>query len=110
MHKNLHSSHSSRVQRFLNVLYDDSYIRPHRHTLDPKTETIIVVSGVCAILLFDDLGATQSVDFVSNDPSYGDCFGVEIRPNSWYTVLSLTTYTSLLEFKAGPFDVRISKE
>ena len=39
-HRNIHRSYVDPCQRFLNAIGMESYIRPHRHLLDPKAETL----------------------------------------------------------------------
>lgn len=56
-HRNIHGCYDGPCQRFLNA----SYIRAHRHSLDPKAETLIAVRGQFALITFDDAGAILNV-------------------------------------------------
>lgn len=60
-HRNIHQNHEDPCQRFLNAIGMDSYIRPHRHALDPKTETLVAVRGMFALVTFEDDGVVQEV-------------------------------------------------
>lgn len=44
-HHNIHERYDDPCQRFLNAIGMDSYIRPHRHSLDPKSECLVAVRG-----------------------------------------------------------------
>ena len=58
---NFHKSYEERAQRLLNAIGVDSYIRPHRHLLDPKNECLIAVMGLFALILFDDSGNVLNI-------------------------------------------------
>ena len=53
---NLHKSFADKCQRLLNAVGIHSYIQPHRHSLDPKVETLIAVQGLFAVITFDNAG------------------------------------------------------
>lgn len=110
-HLNIHRSHEEACQRLLNAIGPDSYIRPHRHTLDPKTETLFAISGDFALVLFEDGGEPkQFIRFGAGDQGSSPNVGVELPPGSWHTVLALTAGAVLLEIKAGPFVPGAAKE
>ena len=63
-HHNLHADFAETVQRTFIAIEPDSYVRPHRHGLTPRTETMLAVRGLMALLVFDDAGeVTQVVRF-----------------------------------------------
>jgi cupin fold WbuC family metalloprotein len=106
-HDNLHSDTTEPCQRLFNAVGEDSYIRPHRHLADPKTETLLAVRGECALLLFDDTGHVTAVQ------PFGiglDAVAVELPPGVWHTVIAMTPQAVLFETKAGPFDPARAKE
>jgi cupin fold WbuC family metalloprotein len=108
-HSNLHRSYEEPCQRLLNALEPGTYIPPHRHSLDPKQETLIALRGEMALVLFDDSGkVTQVVRFGAGD-SYA-CHGVDLPPGAWHTVLALSSGAILFEAKAGPFQPAHAKE
>lgn len=107
-HHNIHADLAEPVQRLFNAICPDSYIRPHRHSLDPKQELLIAVRGRFALVLFDDAGdVTQCVPFGCRDDLAA---GVEVAPSQWHTVLALDDGSVLLEVKQGPFDPHAAKE
>lgn len=106
-HDNLHADTTEPCQRLFNAVGEDSYIRPHRHLVDPKTETLVAVRGRFALLLFDDTGNITAVQ------PFGIGSGavaVELPPGAWHTVIALTPQAVLFETKAGPFDPLRAKE
>lgn len=92
----------------------ESYIRPHRHSLDPKYECLIAISGLFSLFIFDDDGRVLSATRFGSDlyrTTYKDCgVGVEIPPNAWHTVIALCNSAVLFEVKAGPFNPLAAKE
>ncbi|GAB3459630.1 hypothetical protein GCM10027321_17820 [Massilia terrae] len=95
----------------LNAIGTDSYIRPHRHALDPKTETLFALRGQFALVLFDDSGAPRDIFiFGSGAQPVSPNAGVELPPGSWHTVIALSEGAILFEVKAGPFRADAAKE
>jgi len=113
MHENLHNSFSDPCQKLFNAICPNSYIRPHRHLLDPKDETLIAIKGLFGLFIFSDEGSLQSIElFGSQDYSekYSIAFGVEVPSSAWHTVISLVEKSILFEVKSGPFNPHLSKE
>jgi cupin fold WbuC family metalloprotein len=109
-HLNIHQSYEDTCQRLFNAVGVDSYIRPHRHSLDPKTETLFAVKGKFALVVFDSQGKPQQVSLFGTQ-LFGDIpAGVELSPGTWHTVLALSAEAVLFEMKAGPFDPEAAKE
>ncbi|MBM3117381.1 WbuC family cupin fold metalloprotein [Jeongeupia naejangsanensis] len=112
-HQNIHVDYEDPCQRFFNAVGVDSYIRPHRHSLDPKDETLIAVMGVFALITFDDEGLIQAVVKFGSEKfaaSLDVGVGVNISPDTWHTVVALVDGSVLLELKAGPFNPDAAKE
>jgi cupin fold WbuC family metalloprotein len=112
-HRNLHESYDDPCQRVLNAIGIDSYIRPHRHSLDPKRETMVAVRGAFALVCFDEQGhvieaLAFGTELYNDRPSI--CPGVEVPAGAWHTVLALVPRSVLLEVKAGPFLPQAAKE
>lgn len=113
-HCNIHTKCSDSCQRLFNAIGADSYIPPHRHSLDPKHECLIAVSGLFVLFIFDDNGEVLAIikfgsDLYRNqDINCG--VGVEIPPNTWHTVIALSESAVLFEVKEGPFDPLSAKE
>lgn len=113
-HRNIHQSYEDPCQRLLNAIGMDSYIRPHRHSLDPKAETLVAVRGMFALVIFDGAGAVQEVVRFGTE-KYGQqveglSVGVDLPPGTWHTIIALVPEAVLLELKAGPFDSMAAKE
>jgi cupin fold WbuC family metalloprotein len=112
-HFNLHANYEEPCQRLLNAIEPGSYIPPHRHAIDPKTESLIAVRGLFALILFDDTGAVADVVRFGSErylESSAASIGVELQPGTWHTVLALVPGSVLLEIKAGPFIPTAAKE
>lgn len=112
-HRNTHKSYEDHCQRFLNAIGMDSYIRPHWHSLDPKTETLIAVRGMFALLIFEGDGTVQEVIRFGTEKYAeieGLSVGVDLPPGTWHTIIALVPDAILLELKAGPFDSTAAKE
>ena len=111
-HHNFHADYADFVQQLANSIGINSYIRPHRHALDPKSECLIALKGCFALIIFDDHGLIvdvikfESESHIKNDSNYG----VNISPSIWHTVIALTPDSVLFEVKSGPFDPSRAKE
>ena len=110
-HFNIHQNYQETCQRLLNAIEPGSYIRPHRHALDPREELLIAVRGRMAYIEFSDRGEVQDVQIFGAE-RYGVTMsiGLEINPETWHTVVALEPGSMLLEVKAGPFDPDMPKE
>lgn len=110
---NLHENYLESCQKVINAINEDSYIAPHRHSLDPKIETLIAVYGCFSLIVFSNEGnPIDIVKFGAKDCADEtiDCFGVDILPDAWHTVIALQPNSVLLEIKAGPFNPTLAKE
>jgi cupin fold WbuC family metalloprotein len=106
-HRNLHSDYSDPCQRLLNFLWYDSYIRPHRHAVDPKPETLIALRGSMGCITFDCWGGIRNAILIE---AAGACPAIIVEPGEWHTVVALSETALFLETKAGPFNPAVSKE
>lgn len=109
-HLNIHQSFDDPSQRFFNAIGTDSYIRPHRHLLDPKAEDLIAIRGLFAMVAFKDDGEVCDVVRFGTEKYDGVAAGVEVAPGTWHTVIALTEGAVLLELKGGPFVPTAAKE
>lgn len=92
--------HAEPVQRMLNAVEPDSYVRPHRH-LDPaKLEVFLALQGRALVLVFDDAGRVTSFCEIG---AAGPCWGVEIPAGTWHSLVALEAGTVLFELIEGPF-------
>ncbi|QWC95538.1 WbuC family cupin fold metalloprotein [Polynucleobacter paneuropaeus] len=112
LHHNFHADYSDAVQLLVNAVDVNSYIRPHRHLMDPKSECLIALKGSFALVSFDDGGTVEDVIKFGSESHIGDVenFGVNIPPGIWHTVIALTKNSVLFESKSGPFFPLRAKE
>jgi cupin fold WbuC family metalloprotein len=112
LHHNFHANYTDQVQQLANSINIKSYIRPHRHLLDSKSESLIALKGNFALIVFDDQGLVVDVikfgseNYINDNSNYG----VIISPSIWHTVIALTSEAVLFETKSGPFDPFKAKE
>lgn len=112
LHHNFHANYADPVQHLVNSINIDSYIRPHRHSLDPKSECLIALKGSFALIIFDDYGLVvdvvkfESERYVNDDSNYG----VNVTSGIWHTVIALEQDSVLFEVKCGPFNPLKAKE
>jgi cupin fold WbuC family metalloprotein len=113
-HHNIHASFKDPCQKLLNAIGMGSYIRPHRHALDPKDECLVAVKGLFALIVFEEQGEVKRVERFGTEKFFrkdsGVALGVELPPGVWHTVLALEPDSVLLELKAGPFNPNAAKE
>ena len=87
------------VQRMLNAVEPDSYVRPHRHVTPPKTETFLIMQGRLAVLLFDDAGLITHTHILDGIVLKG----IDIKPGLWHSIVALDSGTVVFEVKDGPY-------
>lgn len=111
-HCNVHGSHDDPVQRLFNAIELNSYIRPHRHSQDPKTETLLGIRGTLTFVTFDEAGEISgAIEFGAQALGKpAKSVGVEVPPGVWHTVIANEPGSILFEIKAGPFDSSKAKE
>lgn len=111
-HLNIHASHEAPFQRPFIAFGMDSYVRPHRHHLVPKDETLMAVQGLLGVLVFDDAGQVVQQLQLGTERHAAPGVGpvVDMPAGTWHTVLALTPDAVLLEGKAGPFDPQGPRE
>jgi cupin fold WbuC family metalloprotein len=111
-HLNIHASHEAPFQRLFIAFGLDSYVRPHRHHLVPKDETLIAAQGLLGVIVFDDAGQVVQQLKLGTESHAAPGVGpvVDMPAGTWHTVLALTPDAVLLEGKAGPFDPQGPRE
>ncbi len=106
MNHNFHEL-SDNLQRMLNAMEPESYVRPHRHLDPPKVELFLILRGQAAIFLFDADG--QVADSAVLTPG-GPAQGAEIAPEQYHSLVSLEAGTVIFEVKDGPYIAATDKE
>lgn len=95
-----------KVQRFLNAIESDSYIRPHCHIHPSKDEVFLVLKGRGAVFIFDEQGYTQDIYELNTAKGL---YGVDIPGGLYHTIVSLENGSVFYEIKEGPFDPQAAK-
>jgi hypothetical protein len=100
MNHNFHESLNDPVNRLINAMEPDTYLRPHRHKNPDKNEVFLLLRGKVALFLFDDSG--NITEQVVLDPKAG-VYGGEIPCDVWHTLIVLESGSVIYEVKQGPF-------
>lgn len=100
LNHNLHEDYREPCQRLLNAVEPGTYVRPHRHLDPPRPECFVLLRGTLAVLLFaEDGGIYEIIPLAANGP----CWGVDIPPGAWHSLVSLEAGTVFFETKPGPY-------
>ena len=97
---NFHETLDDPINRLLNALEPDTYLRPHRHCNPDKNEIFLLLRGKVAVFLFDDDGHVTETLLL--DPING-YYGAEIPAGIWHGLLVLESGSVIYEIKEGPF-------
>ena len=106
---NLHEP-SEKVQRFINVLQPDTYVRPHRHQRPPEVngfELFVVIQGEIGIIILDESGQILHTELIGAN---GATRGIELPEGTFHTLVALAPDTVMLELKEGPYNPSTDKE
>jgi cupin fold WbuC family metalloprotein len=106
MNFNFHAGLDENPHRFLNVLVEGTYIRPHRHLDPPKTEAFLALEGEIAFFVFDDSGNVETRRVLGRH----GLWGVDIPPGVWHSMAVLTPHAVCYEVKPGPYTPLSDKE
>jgi len=99
MNDNLHAMNDP-IHRLLNATEPGTYVQPHRHATPRKLETLAVIRGRGAVVLFDASGNVTEKAVLS--PT-GPALVVEVPPATFHTLIALEPGTVWFEVKAGPY-------
>jgi cupin fold WbuC family metalloprotein len=91
--------HEEAVQRLLNAIEPESYMRPHMHPTKP--ETFVALRGRLLVARYTEDGALLEGALVS---AAGPVRGVEVPPGAWHSIISLEEGTVAFEAILGPYD------
>jgi cupin fold WbuC family metalloprotein len=98
---NFHKILDDSLQRMLNVLNKNTYVRPHKHENPDKREAFIILEGKVVVFEFDENGNPTSHIILNRN---SQDFGCEIAPKTWHTIICLEDNSVLYEVKDGPYD------
>ena len=104
-----HQDDAEPLHRMLNALQPGSYVRPHRHPDPPKAESLILLQGTLAHVVFSDEGLVKSEGSILLDAGRG-VYGCDIRPGIWHTIFALAPDTVVFEVKPGPYSPATDKD
>lgn len=96
---NIHKDYSASIQRFVNLIHRDSYIRPHKHVQEGLWEMFCLIQGAIDILLFDEQGRLLSRHCLRQNATRI----LEITASSYHCLVSHEDNGTLLEVKPGPY-------
>jgi cupin fold WbuC family metalloprotein len=100
MNHNFHASEDAPINRLLNAMEPDTYIRPHRHLNPGKEEIFLLLRGKAVLFVFDENGNITNQLMLSPDEGV---YGAELEPGVWHSLLVLESGTVVYEVKEGPF-------
>ncbi len=98
---NFHKQDEDPLQRMLNVIQADSYIRPHKHENPDKREAFILIKGRLMVVVFDESG--EVAECVILDCNAG-VYGYEIQSGIYHSIVALEDNTVVYEVKDGPYN------
>ncbi|RLD16411.1 MAG: cupin fold metalloprotein, WbuC family [Caldiserica bacterium] len=96
---NFHKSFKEKVQRLLNVMKKDTYIRPHYHPLRYRWEVFIILRGRVLVVEYKKDGKIK--DFTILDEK-GEVKAVELESGIYHSIIPLKD-SVLYELKPGPY-------
>lgn len=100
MNHNFHEHLDDLINRLINAMQPNTYLRPHRHQNPDKQEIFLLLRGSAMLFIFDNDGnVTQKLRL---DPKTED-YGAEIAPGVWHTLFVIEPDTVVYEIKQGPF-------
>ena len=102
----IHREQESEVQRMINFLQPDTYIRPHKHPLNHATESLVMIQGSILFFIYSDTGEIDSELRIDSKPIPGV---IDIEPGIWHSFKVLESDTLLFECKRGPYDAETDK-
>ena len=103
----MHRTTTEGVQRMVNYLQRDSYIKPHQHPMPECIENLAVLQGAMGVLAFDEEGnVIAAYRLVAGDAA--SCM-IDIEQGVWHTLVPLADDTVVLEIKRGPYDAKTDK-
>ena len=102
----IHRRQDALVQRLINFVQPETYIRPHLHPREHAVETIFLYQGSLEFIVFKDDGTIDAhyrLKAGSSSPM------IDIEPNIWHSFLVLEPDTIVMETKRGPYDSQLDK-
>jgi len=104
---NFHRDAADNPHRFLNVMIEGTYVRPHRHVTPPKAESFVVLRGAIAVFLFDEQGtvvARYDLAATGEHPC-----GIDVAPGIYHSIVVTSAVAIVYEVKPGPYQAESDK-
>ncbi|MEK6842301.1 MAG: WbuC family cupin fold metalloprotein [Nanoarchaeota archaeon] len=89
------------LQRMINAMLRDTYVRPHKHENPDKLETFFILRGDVAVLTFDNNGTIDDKVVLRE---FGDNKVAEIPPRTWHSLIVLSPEAAVYEIIDGKYD------
>lgn len=102
----LSESYSDPVQKMINAIEPDSYVRPHKHFDPDRAEMFLILKGRMAVIIFDDDGNMKETHLIE---AGGEKIAVDIAPAAWHMAISLESGSVIFEVKEGPYEPNTDK-
>jgi cupin fold WbuC family metalloprotein len=103
----IHRKQDAEVQRLINFMQPDTYVRPHLHPMPHATESIVLLKGAIRFFTFNDEGKRESDTLLSSAPIPAV---IDIEPMVWHSFLVLEQDTIIFECKKGPYNAETDKK
>ena len=100
MNYNFHPQLDDPLQRMLNCLEPDTYIRPHKHENPDKCEAFILLKGKVLVVEFDNEGRVTSFTLLKAGTGV---YGAEIAPRVYHCIIAMEPDSVVYEVKNGPY-------
>jgi len=97
---------NAHVQRLLNFMQPETYVRPHRHFSDHASESVNLLRGALDVLIYSDTGELLETHELRIDRSTL----LDIEPGVWHSMVAKEEDTVVFEVKRGPYDPKTDKE
>jgi len=98
---NFHTEAADTLQRMLNALQPQTYIRPHKHQAPDKREAFVVLQGKLLVVTFTEEGKVSQGFLLDREAGN---FGAEVPAGTYHTLIALQENTVIYELKDGPYD------
>jgi cupin fold WbuC family metalloprotein len=105
----LQRGNADALQRMINAIEPGSYVRPHRHHVPPKAESVVLLAGSVGFVAFHADGTLNRDACILLHRSRG-AVALDCRESVWHTFFALEPDTVVFESKSGPFNPDTDKE
>ncbi|AJF61468.1 hypothetical protein QT06_C0001G0628 [archaeon GW2011_AR15] len=95
------------LQRMVNAVLKETYLRPHKHENPDKLEIFSIVKGKVAILTFDDSGRINEKRILDENDEIKIA---EIPPKTWHNFVVLSKEAVLYEIIDGKYNPKTHKK